>query len=248
MENPLTLVKNIHYTDPLTNEDIVINMANIGKYFRHVYCICPFHKVDYDIISQQLIDPKVYDSILTKMVLYKTNISILKNIIHFSNIIYCKKNDIIKANHFGYSLDEMILVLPIFNISFLQLSNYITNIVDSCTFNKLYDTLVISEYYGDNTTRLLFKSRITNMIKCLDESNYWTFPYNCMMNLTKLFEKRQFNLKIVKHVSNRTHVTDIIDNSKVKENYLSQIFNTKSYVDPSAVLNKKGYRLFTKVY
>ncbi len=248
MENPLINTKVIKHTDPYTDEEIIINMANIGKYFKHVYCLCPFDKIDINMITQQTIDKDVFNKLTNDMIIYKTNISMLKNIIHFSNVIHCDKSVITKSNRFGYDLEEMVLVLPIFNISFLNLTNYIDNMIESTSFNKLYDTLIISDYYGDKKDKLVLKMKINNMIKTLEESYYWTFPYNCLMNLSKLFDKRQFNLKIVKYVNNSKHILDIIDQSKIKENYLQQIFNSKQYVDPSAILDKKGYKLFNKVH
>ena len=71
------------------------------------------------------------------MILYETKINIVKNTLHYSNIIYCNKEHVLKANHFNYDLEEMVLILPFFNISFLHLNQYINIIKDLVFYSHI---------------------------------------------------------------------------------------------------------------
>jgi hypothetical protein len=250
MNNPFLTSDTITYYDEKINEEVVINILNISKYFKHIYCLCPLNKLDFiniEIFMKKTIDKDILDNTISKMVLYKTNISILKNSIHYGNILYCDKEYINSANKFGYELDDTVLILPIYNISFLDLQKYIDNINGQITFNNLYDILIINNYFGDNIKSESSKLKINGIINNLEESKYWELSYNCLPNITKLFDTRKFNFNIIRNPTNNTLIHKL-EHSPIKENYIDQIFNRKNYVDPSEIINKKGYKLYWKVW
>ncbi len=228
--------KSIIVYDEKVNDEVQIDISNISKYFFHIYCLCPMS----DIIEPMDIN---------KMILYKTSISIIRNPIHFGNIIYIDSQKILEANKFNYKLEENVLILPIYNISFLSLQKYIDNINNSYTLNNLYDILVINNYFGDNIKKHNIKMKITMLINNLEESKYWMYNHNCLMNLTKLFDKRNFNTTILKSCGDDIKkIFTNIEMSPLKGNYIQQLFKHKNYVDPSSVINKKGYKLYSKVW
>jgi hypothetical protein len=250
MNNPFLTSDTITYYDEKINEEVVINILNISKYFKHIYCLCPLNKLEFinmEIFMKKTINKDILDNTISKMVLYKTNISILKNSIHYGNILYCDKEYINNANLFGYELDDNVLILPIYNISFLDLQKYIDNINGQITFNNLYDILIINNYFGDNIKSESAKLKINGIINNLEESKYWELTYNCLPNITKLFDTRKFNFNIIRNPTNNTLIYKL-EHSPIKENYIDQIFNRKNYVDPSEIINKKGYKLYWKVW
>lgn len=254
MANPFN--NSITVYDESINEEVVIDILNVAKYFKHIYCLCALDNnisIETSIFINNNIDTELLKKTINKMVLYKTNISILKNTIHYGNICYCPKDIIIDANKFGYEFNDnyekdYILILPIYNISFLNLQKYIDNINGLVTFNKFYDIMIINNYFGDNINNELAKLKINSMINNLDETKYWELSYNCMPNITKLFDSRKFNFNIIRTSANITNILEKIDNSPIKENYIEQIFNRRNYVDPSEIINKKGYKLYWKVW
>jgi hypothetical protein len=259
MSNPF-INRTITIYDEKLNDEVSIDILNISKYFKHIYCLCPLNdkdEIDASVFLNEFINKTVDKDLLketmNKMILYKVNISILKNYVHYGNICYCPKEIVSRANKFGYELDdkndnkEHVLILPIYNISFLNLQKYIDNINGSITFNNFYDIMIMNNYFGDNINDLL-KLKINSMINNFDESKYWELAYNCMPNITKLFDTRKFNFNIIRTSPNICNIIDRIDNSPLKENYIEQIFNRRNYVDPSEIINKKGYKLYWKVW
>lgn len=248
MQNPLLGNNIITTIDTVTNTEIVVDILNIGKYFKYVYCLCPFSQFDYSMLEKHTIDTSEYNMILSKMILYRTGISLIKNTIHFGNIMYIPREHIIKANHLDYDLDEKILVIPFFNIAFLNLQKYVDTMKGD-NIDVLYNMKILYDYFGDKTDKLANTITFNTIIKNLHESSYWKHEYNCMCNITKLFDKREFNFSIIRK-SNDDSITKILNSmgsTKIRENYLEEIFKKKNYVDPSSVINKKGFRFYNVV-
>ncbi len=251
MQNPLVTLNTITHYDPAVNDEVAVDMLNIGKFFRHVYILCPFTTLNDDYINDmwsKRIDKDKFNSILNEMIIYKASISIVRNMVHYSNISYCPSELLQICNKFKYQLEENILVLPIYTISFLNIQKYIDNFNGVNTFNNFYDILIMNNYFG-NEIENKYKDKLMVIIKNLEETNYWSLSYNCMMNMTKLFDKRQFNLNILKtYDKSLINIFTNIEKSPIKGNYIEQIFKTKNYVDPSEILKKKGYKLYSKVW
>ena len=239
MQNPLINANTITIHDPITNMDIDIDIMNIGRYFKNIYCLCPLSNFKMIGLNEKIIEMDNYISQLSQMILYKTNINLLKNIIHFGNIIYIKKENIIHANHFKYDIDNMILVLPFYNITFLNLQQYIDNTANDNNLDKLYNMKILYNYFGENSNKLLNKSMINTLIINLNEALYWQYDYNCKINITTLFNKRKINYNSIKK-----KLWDI----KADENYLLELKNQiNNFVNPGIIINKKGYKLYNVV-
>ena len=199
MQNPLLCNKTtITAIDQYTNEEIVVSIVDIGKYFRKVYCLCPFTTIDYNILSKNILEEGEYNELIDRMIIYATDIKIVKNMVHYGNLIYCEKKYIEKANRFNYELNEMVLILPFFNISFLNLQKYIDNINGAVCLDNLYNMLIMSNYFGDNEKKMVNYLHTSNMIKTLNSSDYWKIYENCRCNLTKMWNNRNFNFSILK--------------------------------------------------
>jgi hypothetical protein len=255
MQNPLVSLNTITHYDPSVNEEVPVDMLNIGRFFRHIYILSPFTTLSEENINNILskrIDRTAFDNILNNMILYKASISIVRNMVHYGNISYCPCELIETANKFKYLLEENVLVLPIYSISFLNLQKYIDNFNGINTFNNFYDILIMNNYFGNKLIgegNNKYKDKLMVIIKNVEETNYWSMSYNCMMNMTKLFDKRQFNLNILKtYDKSLVTIFNNIEKSPIKGNYIEQIFKTKNYVDPSEILKKKGFKLYSKVW
>ncbi len=249
MQNPLVNNTNIEVFDEKLNDIISINMYSLSKYFKAVYCLCPFSSIDIDTIMKPIITQNKLEEIINKMILYKAPIYMAKNVVHYGNLIHINKEIIIEANKFNYDLEDKVLILPIFNISFLNLQKYIDNMKGINTFDNLYDIIILNNYFCDlYSPKNIYKDKIISLIKNLEESKYWTLKKNCNLNLTDLFEKREFNMYIIKNSTDEIKkIFEAISNSPINGNYLDLIFNSKNYTDPSDIIKNKGTKVYSKV-
>ncbi len=236
MENPFTNIRSITQYDEYSGDEIIIDRMNIWKFYKHIYFLCPFDVINYEPLLNNTIDYDIYNQLMDKMILYQTKISILSNTVHFGNIYQVDSNIISKTNKFNYKLEETIIVIPIYNISFLHLQKYIDNFNGYNTFDNLYDLLILNNFFGDDNQQFLNKMKINNIINCLIEATYWTNPNNCMLNLTNKFSKRMFLM------------TDISAKlNQLSNEYIENIFNHKKFVDPSEIIKKNGFKIYNSI-
>jgi hypothetical protein len=85
MQNPLVTLNSITHYDPSVNDEVVVDMLNIGRFFRHIYILTPFASISDEYMNNmwaKRVDKDTFNAILNNMVLYKASISIVRNMVH----------------------------------------------------------------------------------------------------------------------------------------------------------------------
>ena len=246
MINPL--LKN-RFEIVIEDDKIELNVLNLSRYFQKIYVLCPLknEQVDADIFCKEL-PSGTWKDMTDKLVLEETSSRIIKNFEHNHNLLLVKGKDIEQFNKFGYELDEKILVLPLLNISYKNVSKYLKIYEGHYTLEDFYKILIINDYFSKES-KLSFNSLmyISDMIKSIEESYYWTRQYNCLQNITKQFTNRMFKLKVTRNLKD-PEIKDAISNlekDNKMHNYLENIFDGKNFIDAASCLKKNGYRLYS---
>jgi hypothetical protein len=222
-------------------EDIQINYMNIKKYFNKVYILCPLRNgKNLEDLNFKYISNKIIEEVKNYLILYQVQIDILKNKLHFDNISLVKSDFVKCFNNFGYELDDKILILPILNIKFLDLQKCYLSIFDKdYNLKDFYNMLLLGKYKFNNSIKIFtVNEHILNVIRNLEESKYFTRPWNCLLNSTKSFKKRNYQTDILKNDK------IIKRNQKFEIDYLSKMFESSKYKDISNILNNRGFRLY----
>lgn len=246
MTNPLLRNK---FEISADDEIIELSLLNISKYFKKLYLLTLFKNepIDISIYSRQL-DPEVWKSFSNKLVIDETSIKAVKNFDHNHNLILVNSSDIEQFNHFGLELDEKILVLPIFSVSYKNLKNYLKIYEGNFVVKDIYNILVLSHMFYKKSD-LSYNSLIymTDMIKNIDEANYWTRRYNCLHTISKNWSNRMFKLKVTRNLNDPEVIKVISDlerDNKIND-YLDRIFTEKNFIDAASNLKKNGFRLYS---
>lgn len=237
------LINKLNYT--VHNDDNVpidITSKNIDTYYKEVYILL---KRDHDIIPIDFynlyVSEKLYKNVTSNLMIYKVSISIiLKNISKFFHKLMIKSNTEIESfNIFNYTLNDKNLILPIFNIHYLDLSTYMNQYNITNDIDNIYKLILMNNYLEKQTHTgdTLFK-----LINNIHESTYWTCEKNCLINITEQFNKRRITFDI-----GRLNNTVVINNiSKVlkskiltnDEDYIKDINNKdKKYIDIASFSN-----------
>ena len=228
---------------------IQLNSYNIPKFFRRAYVLTPFRNDSFlEQLNSQKIDSYLWNTLGTKMVLHETNIKIIGNFTHNHNIVIGKSSDFQVFNHFDYQLTDNILIIPILNVSYLNITKYLQIFEGSNTLIDFYKVMVINQLFSTND-QLTYngKLNITNMISNLEESKYWTKKYNCLFNITNLFNYRRLrfsNLDRVSDPETKKIIMDIVTKDNVDSNYLHNIKGSKQFVDAASSIVKRGFKLY----
>lgn len=221
----------------------VINLTslNISKYFSCVYVLVK--KNDIPIPTKfymKELDSTTRELMKNNLVVWKTSIRILKNKKHFDRMSIISKENLEIFNDFNFELNSLNIILPILNISFKNLYSYLESLEGS-NIKKLYNQVVVTKYFDDDLMNIKNNLQIENLIKTMEESDYWVMPYNCLANLTDAFKYRKFNKNFMKKLPHQ-NIKD--DDKDKKEDYLDMIFKSSKYVDASNIIQKNGFKLF----
>lgn len=252
--NPLLKNKfEIEIDDTLIDLAYLPGNINISRYFSKLYILTPFSNqpVDKEFYSKNISVSK-WDEYKSKLVLSEASIKLIKNFDHSHNITLVNSSDISCFNHFGYDMEEKIIVLPIFNVSYLNIQNYTKIYQGHYTLEDLYNVIVLNNLFSKNSSNS-FNSLvyITEIIKNLDETNYWDRKYNCLLNISRPYNSRKFRLSTLQNIKDKEIKTiingidtDNVGNKEIDNDYLKLIFNSKNFVDASSAINKNGYKLY----
>jgi hypothetical protein len=214
---------NMSHIDDKTGTKIELTQFNVSKYFKDVYLLVKK--------NNNAINPKFYNMMITKelfeevsknLMLYKVSVKCLKNKNHFANCIMLSNEQLVCYNVFNYTLDVKNIVLPIFNVEYMNLIKYFEQYESSNTLKNIYSTKVLNNYFN-MTTNFKSSNYICNMIANMEETSWWTNNYNCMFNSSKKFKERMFSTQF-NYLSNK-NLAQVI--KKITEKKKSSEMDTK---------------------
>ena len=202
--NPLIPKCTIVYDDNGRNVNIL--KSNVMKYCKTLYTLIPLKKIDYmDILFSEFNEDNIKDFIL-----YKCSNRLLKSDSHYNNLIYINKDLIQICNKFNYDLEEDIFVVPIFNSTFNNIKNYVDSYNEKENLKFIYNMVILMNEFNP-TNKYKNDIIIKNMILSLKDSDYWANFSNCKLNLTREFDKRRFNIKLFRNMSDQTEVKNFLE-------------------------------------
>ena len=125
-------------------------------------------------------------------------------------------------NTFNYVLEEKNIGILLTNINYENLMLYISQYKNEISLIDIFKVMTINSYFNENIS-----NKIDKLLN-FEDSNYWSYDYRCHINLSDVFSKRKFNISecIMKEIGC----------------YLSDIYKTKDYIDPSSVITNGQYK------
>ncbi|VVU94716.1 hypothetical protein CPAV1605_441 [seawater metagenome] len=229
-------------------EDHNIDITYLSRNYRRILVLC---LMGNDPVNENFYNKIINEELLTKeknkLIFFSANIKILKNVLHFNNVVQVDSIFLTEFNHMAIELDETELVLPIFNINFSDLTMYVKHYDGFFNLEDIFKVKLLEQYFNTREKNCILSSNMENMLSGLTNSEYWTYYHNCMLNMTIPLLKRSFNLSLVKF-SKDTSVNETLKNlqeSAAKDhNYLQFIMKPQKYVDASSTIKKRGYRYY----
>ena len=227
---------------------VQLNLFNIPRFFRKAYILTPFRNESFlEKLNCQVISKEIWDQLSRDLVLHETSIKVLSNFTYSHNIVIGKSEDFSIFNHFSYDLTENILIIPVLNISYLNITNYLKILYEGDNNLKdIYNTLLINQQSSkDDELNYCGKRNLTSAIMNMEESKYWTKKYNCLLNITQLFNYRRLRFSNLDKIADEDKKKLL--HSLVKDadsNYLTNLKGSKNFVDASSAIKKQGYKLY----
>lgn len=249
IENPFLNNKTtLFHNEEATGDVVELDQQNIAKYYQHIYIIVKRNNkpINPEFYNWQL-SQEVLNEVSSNLIVHKTSVKVLKNKIHWDNIIVMSKEQLLPYNIFNYELEAKNIVVPIFNIEYKNLLIYLEQFDPDNTLQTLYNLKVLNKYFDISDTNYQVCEKIANIINSLEESNYWINYYNCLGNMTNTFKKRQFSFQSSR-IKDKTIASLLkkINDKKVlsdenKEDYIKEIDIIKN---KSNIIENKGFKLY----
>ena len=226
---------------PTETESIEISNSNFFKYFKNVYVLVKKNDIPFDKnCFMKQINETTFKILSDNLVLWKCTLNIIKNKINFDKTVILQDSKLADFNQFDFKLEKYNLVLPILTVSFKNILTYLENKNGESSLEKIYNNVILTSYFKDDTENIKNKYQFERMINSMDEATYWSFSYNCLTNLSPVFKIRKFNNIFMKKLKTK------LDSDKENENtdYLAMVLNKNKYMDAASIIKKNGFKLY----
>ncbi len=245
--------------------------------YRRVFILCLDNSVDATNDISTLIAPLFQPSIKKDdyiemgnvLTMIQGPICMIKNKYHQKEAVIVDRCLLHQFNKKGYELDndEIIIFLP--ELKEESASVYRSMYESDDDLTKLWKKFAFFQYFNCDSYRHPITNRLLRMINNLPESEHWENSFNCGLNMTESFQKRQFQYKeavsrdvMASLFSKNSALSDpsakkVIDKlTSVRRsgsdgtgskggNYLDMLYRKDVYVDASdAVTNNNGFKLY----
>lgn len=211
------IMKNIFIVDTINNTIDYNNYEDV-----YILVNTKNEKIPKEFYDLNLSD-EIFDNISKNLIIYKTNNNILSVKIHKLSSVIISKENLSRYNIFNYDLSDNNLVIPILDISFNNVINYLDQFKKNnlSLLKDIYNLLLINKHYNNN---LQNNNKLLELINNPLFTNYWEtiddidkLNKNTNNNVVVNYEdlnyllKNSINNKVVEHVD-KSMVYDIFIN------------------------------------
>jgi hypothetical protein len=212
--------------------------------FEKVYVIC--------LKSNNKLEEYIYKDTLTinelelftkQFDLHESNIKLLNNPVHRSQVILIDSYYLKLFNN-QCEFKEKELVIPLFNITTDTYNLYAKQFTSHFTSKDYLAIKLVNEFYTNPYPNINY---ITEILKNLEPSTYWTKKFNTNLNMTNKFMNRGFNLSLNQRINDekiKEVLNDINKMPREGDAYLNYIYRKAVYVDISSIIKRNGYSLY----
>ena len=138
------------------NNNIELNLDNIFQYYPCVYVLLKKNDDTIPIEFYNLhVKQELYDEVASKLIIYKVSIKMLKIFYHYSNILLMDSEKLNRFNIFNYKLDKKNIIIPIFNISYINLIKYLEQFESVNTLENIFKLKILNDYFQNNEKEYL---------------------------------------------------------------------------------------------
>ena len=225
---------------------IDLNHKEFCYNFSKIYVLCL--KSDNSKINENIYNDDLTMNDLNNLTLnfdlIKSNIKLLNNTVHKSQVVLVDSY-YLKLFNSTYEYDEKELVIPLINITRDTYEIYVKQYTAHFQPKDYFSIKIANDFYKTPYPNINY---ISEILKNLETSNYWTKNINTKLNITNKFINRGFNLTVSQRVTDLNIKDVLTELNKMPveggDAYLGYIYRKDVYVDASSVIKKKGYSLY----
>jgi hypothetical protein len=240
--------------NPFINTSIKITDKELYSRFSRILFICLKDNVKHD---EEILNPTISDinKLMTNYTILETkNLRLVKNISDKLMII----NTSILKKYFDYEFKDEELVIMMYLVNENSLKSYLKQHNGLSNLEEYIRCIYIDKYLDREISSELERINRTNLIKVIDENNFWSLNI-CKLNITQKFITRNFNYNTQHSNKDMQKIIEDINSKKFNEDYnlnfleksntidfkeSSKIYYTLYYITEHPITNKMSIESF----
>ncbi len=252
-----------------TNNNILVNMTDRELFSKYKRCVamckkneCCESQFTLNRIYQKYIKQTDFEELSNYFVLIPVSIKLVKNKLHRQVSLVLDRPVISFVNALNIVLENTEIVIPLFDLNVDNVKTYSMMYEPINDFNTMITANVLYNYYEADSYKGVVLERMSIILNDLKESNYWTNPYYCNMNITDAFQNRTFKLKENIDTNLKASITgknmgvqdEAVQNvfskatKRAKNSYdLQNIYRKDTFTDVSYAVKNNGKYILYKV-
>lgn len=211
-------------------------------------------------IYQKTLKQSDFETLSQYYTVVRTNIKLLKNKHHRMTSLVISRPILSIFNSAQLQLENEEVVVPLFELSEDQVRLYASMYESQYSLDIVNKVNVMFQYFTCETYKSVINDRLVKLFADINETNYWTLPYHCDINISQIFQNRTFKSKEAtdsqlksmitskNHGIQDTQAKNIFDKIDMKMNYSNptHVFRKNVFTDASDGLKHKGqkYKLY----
>lgn len=165
----------------ISNETIILN--KISELYDCVYLLVKLTNKPIPVEFYNLtVSQDIFDTVSKNLILYRVNLNILNNKMHSNNVLLLNRETIDRYNLFSYNLGLTNLVIPIFNIQYENLTDYI-NQYDTNIFKRIYNLVILNKYFKCTD----YDHKLYELINSYHFNGYWSNHENIKKDISNIY-------------------------------------------------------------
>lgn len=169
----------------ISNE--TLNLDTLGDKISELYdCVYLLVKLTNKSIPVEFynsnVSQEIFENVSKNLILYRVNLEILNNKLHSNNLLLLNRELIDRYNLFTYDLGLTNLVIPIFNIQYENLTDYISQ-YDTNIFKRIYNLVILNKYFKCTN----YDHKLYELINSYNFNGYWTNHENIKKDISNIY-------------------------------------------------------------
>jgi hypothetical protein len=168
----------------------------------------------------------------------------IKNELRIIKYDYLRKYFNIEKNR-NINVEQTELVLNMIYFNNKSVNTLLLKFNGLCNFNDYLTLSGLNNFLNYDIQTEKNEINTINMIKSLNEIQFWTLKKNCNLNITDKFIERNFNIKVCDRIKddNIKQILNKMSDNIETEFYLNFIYRKELYVDASLSINSVNYKI-----
>jgi hypothetical protein len=192
IKNPFYVSANTQLSD-MSDSDLYTKYKSVISLCRKNSCNAQQSVLSH--MYQRTLKQTEFEELTQYFTIVKVSQKLLKNKYHRNSSLIVERPVLTPFNNSQIYLENEEVVVPLFELSEDQVQLYTSMYESQNTIDIIGKVNVLFQYFTCDSYKTVITERLTKLFSDINETNYWTNPYHCEIDITQRFRERAFRAK-----------------------------------------------------